>query len=288
MNNTELHNAIAQESQRAFFQANGYLGPFSLENNSSVKDLRQAIEREQQQLPNRLFTPVWQKLSSSRKAHVLSRLVFEVSTETSILNNLTYLLGPNLLLWIGSVLCREPGSAGVSWHVDQVNAEVNGVHLSVAISDMTLSTGCLQVILGSHKYQLSTRDLIQMAKRQECDVNNAESMRSLADRLHPENAPHQIVSIEMQAGQYFFTKGGLWHNVVPNRTDEQRMSLVCRYMSPEINSQELLGKSLPCILVRGKDNYKVNKLYRPPSRIWQNNMLINEIINAWKLGTLSF
>ena len=261
-----INSSISNDKEREFFDKNGYLGPFSLTDTSSVEKLRETVANS---------SAIAQRLMSTRSIHIVSKPIFKVATDISILDRVSNLLGPNLLLWMGQVLVRNSGSSYVTWHIDELNYAVNGVHLSMAISDMNIRNGCLQIIPGTQNYK---DNLAEYAKKGECDRYSAESMVQLADRLHPENAPHQIVSLEMKPGEYFFTKGGLWHGVTKNQTQEQRIALVARYMRPEVNSKEIekydggnpnkpairQGKSLPCILVRGKDNYKLNTLYQPP------------------------
>ncbi len=264
-------NFISNYSQKELFHKNGYLGSFSLTDTSSVKKLRETVESSSE---------IAQRLMSTRSAHIVSKPIFKVATDSSILERVSNLLGPDLLLWMGQVLVRKPGSSYVIWHIDELNYALNGVHLSMAISDMNIRNGCLQVIPGTHNYK---ENLAEYVKKGECDRYSAESMVQLADRLHPENAPHQIVSLELKSGEYFFTKGGLWHGVTKNQTQEQRIALVARYMKPEVNSRKIEkydggnpdkpaireGGSLPCILVRGTDNYKLNTLYQPPTNKFQ-------------------
>lgn len=244
-------NSILNDTQKKFFLENGYIGSFSLPDNSSVTKLRQTIEQSSDKL---------RLLMESSAVHLFSRPIFTIATEPSILDCVSVFLGPDLLLWMGQVIFKKPQDGSTFWHIDKVNYAVGGVHASVAITDMAINNGCLQVIPGTHKYK---DNLEEYANKGECDLYNAESIVQLADRLHPENAPHQIVPVEMKAGEYFFTKGGLWHGVTANQTEKLRLGLVVRYMRPDVNSEKVTGRGLSCILVRGEDNYKLNTLYKP-------------------------
>ena len=246
-----VENSILNDTQKQFFLKNGYVGPFSVPNNLSVTKLRHTIKKSSQKS---------QLLMEGSTAHVFSIPIFKIATEASILNKVSSLLSPDLLLWMGQVIFKQPGDSPTFWHIDKVNYAVDGVHASIAITDMTINNGCLQVIPGTHKYK---DDLEEYVNKRECDLYNAESIVQLADRLHPENAPHQVVPIEMKAGEYFFTKGGLWHGVTANQTEKLRLGLVVRYMRTDVNSEQVIGRGLSCILVRGKDKYKFNTLYQP-------------------------
>ncbi|MEO0759416.1 MAG: phytanoyl-CoA dioxygenase family protein [Cyanobacteria bacterium J06648_16] len=188
-------------------------------------------------------------------------------------------LGPDALLWIGQVVNRKAGGRGQPWHIDQINWEVSGVHASIAITDMNLSNGCLQVIPKTHHYQLSQSDLEAHAKAANADLWDGQAMVKLADQLHPENAPHQLVSLEVKAGQCFFTRGGLWHGVTKSIASQPRIALVTRYMRPDIAGQGTDGRPLSCIQVLGVDEYHKNRLSQPPRSWFRNNLLLNYRLN---------
>lgn len=261
-------------NQLEFFQENGYAGPFSLPSSSlTTENLLLAMESSQ-----KLFKGVIDKgldrLVFYRKHHIFYHHVFALVTEDCILEDVANILGPNLLLWIAEMRPRHPNNKGQAWHIDQANYQVGGVHVSIAINEMNQQNGCLQVIPKTHQYHISSQELAERSRKGECNLNNAESMALLADKLHPENAPHQVVSAEMKGGQYFFTKGGLWHGVPPNSSQGTRFSCLARYMTPDVPSH------LPSILVKGVDDYNLNTLYKPPSKVLANNLLFNSLINA--------
>jgi non-heme Fe2+,alpha-ketoglutarate-dependent halogenase len=271
-----MPNSILNDNQEQFFADNGYVGPFSLSDNSSAIELKQSIGDSSENA--RL------ECMSGRDSHIIFKPVFKLATESSILDSVSSILGSDLLLWIGQVIYKNPGDGLTCWHIDEINYAVGGVHVSVAITDMNINNGCLQVIPGTHKYQ---DDLKEYANKGECDLDSSESMVQLANRLHPENAPHQIVPVEMKAGEYFLDMAGLWHAALANQTDKIRLGLVARYMRPDVSSKKAcnLDCSLPCILVRGEDNKKLNTLYKPPLnklQIMHNKIYRKYLYNQYK------
>lgn len=263
--------------QSEFFKENGYTQPFSLANSKNIRILANAIKQSLQ-----CEKPIKHSILSlpygDRRAHIFSKLVFELATDTSILAALSPCLGDDILMWLGQVITRKPKSRGKIWHIDQVNWEVDGVHVSIAITDMTLENGCLQVIPKTHLYNLSQKDLDAHAKLANASLWDGEAMVALADQLHPENAPHQLVSLEVKAGQTFLTKGGLWHGVTRSSSNQPRGTLVARYMRPDRIVKEA-GRSLPCILISGTDTEQKNTLCRPPQPWFQQNLLLNYRLN---------
>ena len=271
-----IPDSILNANQKKFFADNGYVGPFSLSDPSSAIELKQIIGDSSENAELQFM--------SARVSHIFSQPVFKLATEPSILDSVSSILGSDLLLWIGEVIYKKPGDGLTFWHIDEINYALGGVHISVAITDMNINNGCLQVIPGTHKYN---DDLNEYAHRGQCDLYNSESVIQLADSLHPENAPHQIVPIEMKAGEYFLDMGGLWHTALANQTEKIRLGLVARYMRPDVSSKKAcnLDYSLPCILVRGEDNYKLNTLYKAPLnklQIMYNKIYHKYLYNKYK------
>lgn len=260
-------NAVLQESLRKvfnkdkyFFEENGYVGPFPLPSQGTISQLEQVFRDKPR------FSSLSLRKKSTRKLpakteHISSSAVFALATEIAILEDVSVLLGPDLLLWVGETIRKSPFNPGKIWHIDLVNTFVGGIHASVAITDMNLKNGCLQVIPKTHTYNVDPREFAQKGK---VNLRDSRSMLQLADHLHPENAPHEVVPVEMKAGEYFFTKGGLWHCVGPNRTLNSRMAVVARYAKPSVEVKYPRGCHFPCILVKGEDRYGVNRLYSPP------------------------
>lgn len=266
------HANFSQPDQKiAFFEKEGFVGPFTLGHTPSLVALHngmsQAIGESQTQERETLLTEIPNPVMDRRIAHTTSKLVYDLSTESQILDDVSDFLGANLLFWMAETIVREPGhdghivkSTGQIWHVDVINGWLKGVHTSIAVTDMTIKTGCLLVIPGTHKYDA---DLPALEKAGECDLTDAESLLKLADRMHPENAPHQIKAIEMKAGEYCFTRGGIWHGVSQNNDSKTRFGLVARFARPDLKIRNFSGDPIPSILVRGEDRYQLNNLTSP-------------------------
>jgi ectoine hydroxylase-related dioxygenase (phytanoyl-CoA dioxygenase family) len=225
---------------RDYFDTYGYAGPFPTLTSGDFKKLQAKVRADHSYGLGLLRLALF-KLGITgrdpiydRKAHVESELAYKASTDPEILIRVEQLLGHELILWMSQVICRWPGHGGVDWHVDQINANVEGVHVSIALSDMNIKNGCLQVIPGTHKYDV---DLNALAKNGDCDLSDAHSMARLADKIAPENAPHKLVSMELKAGEFFFTRGGLWHGVVTNHSLGTRMAMITRFMKPEFKDR---------------------------------------------------
>lgn len=260
------------------FKENGYSRPFSLENPVSTIKLLRGIKRFQKKKRKTHF-PVISDSYGYRESHLYSSLIFEISTDKAILNNIAAHLGPDLLLWIGQLVNRRPGGSGQCWHIDSINWEVKGIHASIAVTDMNLANGCLQVIPKTHTYQMSQAEIAAEAKLRGISLWDSQGMVALADELHPENSPHQLISLEMKGGQCLLTQGGLWHSVPKNTSDDLRCAVVARFMKTSATRTQVKDEQLPCILVMGNDHYHRNTLYGPPIPFFKDNLELNYRLN---------
>ncbi|OGT79459.1 MAG: hypothetical protein A3H91_05830 [Gammaproteobacteria bacterium RIFCSPLOWO2_02_FULL_61_13] len=248
------------------FARDGYLGPFELP----------APQREHWLQPERL-KQVHQVLhggtltkEQERNQHLYSASLVGLATAPPILDHVRTMLGDNVLLWVAHILSRVPGSGGQAWHSDAINQYIRGIHASIALTDMTLDNGCLSFVPGSHLYRTS---LWAYEQSKGLDRRDADSILRLADESAPWNAPHSIRNMELRAGQYFYTWGGLWHGVGKNRTQRPRMACVARYCRPDFQCRDygfrddriVAGDLQPCLLIHGQDEFRLNEIKPAPS-----------------------
>lgn len=260
------------EEKVAFFEKEGFVGPFDLGQTASLVAVRDAMSKEIEasQGQHTSSQPTQSPIMDRRIAHTTSKLIYSLSTESPILDDVADFIGSNILFWMAETIVREPGhdghiveKTGQIWHIDVINGWIKGVHTSIAVTDMTMKTGCLLVIPGTHKYDA---DLRALEKAGECNLTDAESLLRLADKMHPENAPHQIKALEMKAGQYCFTRGGIWHGVSQNNDSRTRFGVVARFARPDVEIKNFAGNPIPCIIVRGEDSHQLNLLKNLPEQ----------------------
>jgi ectoine hydroxylase-related dioxygenase (phytanoyl-CoA dioxygenase family) len=249
-----------------FFSAHGFLGPFEL-----PPALREEL------MPEAYLRRVRQVLDSgrlgrdkARNQHLYSSSLVRLASHPEILDKVRAMLGEDVLLWVAHILARKSGTGGQVWHSDSINQYVRGIHVSLALTDMTRKNGCLSLIRGTHLYRTS---LWAYEQSKGLDRNDTDAIVKLADESAPWHAPHKVELMEITAGQYFFTWGGLWHGVGPNNTNETRMACVARYVRPDFQCRDHgmrddrihPGELQPCLLVHGRDDFKLNDLRSAPA-----------------------
>lgn len=262
-------------TELARLERTGYLGPFDITDANAVDALRAQAERGAgSDVVSRTLKRL--KLGPSRTlrqrdSHTRSPELYRLASSPDIVERVAAVLGPDLLLWIGIVISRLPGNGGQDWHRDRISLKVDAIHVSVALTEMTISNGCTKVVPSTHDYGES---LQRSRKDGLCDLAADGSVTAFADATHPANAPHEVVDVELRPGQFFMARAGFWHAVPANGSDAPRHVMVARYMRPDRvgqhwsddDSEETIVRSggLPCVLVRGEDRHGLNRLYPPP------------------------
>jgi hypothetical protein len=244
------------------FLADGFAGPFELSDKTIVARLVALFQQ-------RGYDGLWSK----RNQHVLFPEVAAAGTSSEILGRVEPILGQDLLLWLGHLLPRRAegdDSKANACHIDGLNLKFGGVHVSLAVTDMTRANGCLWLIPGSNRWSTLRRfAAIGLA-------NSTLAMRRWLMRK-------LFRPLELKSGQFFLMHGGTVHIVLPNNTEQTRLGLVLRYCKPSTrahNAPKPLRKAfnrryspsvddneadlVPCLLARGQDTHQLNDLRKVP------------------------
>lgn len=177
--------------------------------------------------------------------HVVIPLLAELARTPAILDAVETILGENLLVWSVELFIKEANTEKtVSWHQDitywgmgETNDEVTAW---VALSDVTEQAGCMRFIPGSHKNGIVSHEDTQ-------DENNLLSRGQQIAGIDENNA----VSGPLKPGEMSLHHGRCFHASGPNRSDDRRIGLAIRYVTPEVRDG-LPGRDY-AMLVRGAD-----------------------------------
>jgi non-heme Fe2+,alpha-ketoglutarate-dependent halogenase len=244
------------------FEKHGFLGPYGLRPLPSCCDsnyLSMSLRTIGKPLDPYIF----------RNQHLVSKSLLQVVTRPEILERVKAILGPDVLLWIAQIIPRLPGFMGHDWHSDSINQYLRGVHISLALSEMTVKNGCIKLIPRTHLYRSSLCSARDTGMSESSDAAWAD----LADKTAPWHAPHRVLHLELKAGQFFLMWGGLWHAVGPNRTNTPRTACIARFARPDVTCRDygysdntiVAGAKLPCVMVSGQDMFGLNDTHEPPA-----------------------
>lgn len=191
----------------------------------------------------------------NQKAHLLYPWVAELVRNKVILDAVEDLHGPNLLCWGAQFFAKDAGDGGfVSWHQDATYWGLSSpdvVTAWVALTPSTPESGCMQVIAGTHKSQVSHNDTF-------ADKNLLSRGQEIAVQVDRSKA----VNVVLRPGEMSLHHVLLFHGSEPNRAALPRIGFAIRYIPTHVRQLSPIRDS--ATLVRGVDTYNYFDHERAP------------------------
>ena len=181
-----------------------------------------------------------------RKMHLYLTWVDTIVRHARVLDAVEDLIGPDILLYHLTLWLKEPRTdAFISWHQDSTYfglSPAEHVTAWVALSPSNLESGCVQVVPGSHLAG-------QAAHGQE---QNAANMFATGQNLAvAADAPLEM--LVLVPGEFSLHHTHLFHNSMPNRSDDRRIGLGISYIPTHCRCSSRVR--LSASLVRGADSH---------------------------------
>jgi ectoine hydroxylase-related dioxygenase (phytanoyl-CoA dioxygenase family) len=181
-----------------------------------------------------------------RKMHLYLQWADEVVHHPHVLDAVEDLIGPDILVYHLTLWMKEPQTdAFISWHQDSTYfglSPAEHVTAWVALSPSSTQSGCVQVVPGSHLGG-------QVPHGQQKDGAN---MFATGQSLEvPANASIELLLLE--PGQFSLHHTHLFHNSMPNRSDDRRIGLGISYIPTRCRCASTTR--LSATLARGTDRY---------------------------------
>ena len=192
--------------------------------------------------------------------HLALPWVCELTCHPVVLDTVERVLGPDVLVWNTHWFPKFPGERSyVSWHQDAAYWGLRPPSVTtawIALSPSTRDNGCLQVLPGSHLGESMPQN----------ETFAPDNMLSRGQEIAVEIEPSQIVSLELDPGEFSLHHIGIAHGSGPNTSDTARIGLAVRYIAPQVE-QAGPHRDL-AVLARGRDRYGHFDLVEPPNREW--------------------
>ncbi|MEM7563622.1 MAG: phytanoyl-CoA dioxygenase family protein [Pseudomonadota bacterium] len=227
------------------YRENGFLFPIDLFDASGVQQILDEIDQARCDCVARNM-PDGIDLYLRNNAHLMMPFVSDVASNPRLLDKIESILGPDLILWSAEFFVKKAATEKiVTWHQDltywglgETDEEVTAW---IALSDVTQESGCMRFVPGSHHQQiLPHRDTFDecnlLSRGQEVDVDVDEST---------------AVDVILKPGQLSLHHGRIFHASGPNRSANDRIGMVFRFLTPRVRQQ--IGKRDYAMLMRGKD-----------------------------------
>ena len=202
-----------------FFWENGFARAGRIVSREDARAIRDLVERFEHQHPDAIG-----KLDL--KASLLFPSLDRLSAHSTIMAQLTELMGPNIMCHTASFRNKAPdGRTFVSWHQDTTyeNVDPPKIIAWLAVTDATLENGCLGFIRGSHRWG--------QLRHEEAD--NPDSMLTHGHFVAEDLDESLAVHVELEAGEAVLFHYGVVHGSAPNYSDDRRMAAFFDYLRPD-------------------------------------------------------
>lgn len=178
--------------------------------------------------------------------HLLVPWVSEAAYNDEIIKAVSAVLGPNVLLWMASVFIKEPRTPDyVGWHQDLHYWGLSGtqeVTAWLAVTPATVENGCMRFVAGSHR-----------EKVKHVDTDDQTNMLSRNQELAVEVDEADATEVVLEAGEFSLHHGDLFHASHANRSDDRRIGLALRYITPAMRQSEAVRDYASLVAGRDRD-----------------------------------
>lgn len=256
---------IISATEKAEFNNKGFLGPYTLCSISEMNRFRPALdgminERRRIEIIASAVCPdegEGAPLEAIYDAHLDQPEVYALAAHGRVVDRISGLIGPDLLLWRSTFWIKSPAGRRLEWHQDTYKDEGFGsfpnVNAWIAI-DETTEENCVYLVAGSH------REILDL------DLFRTESyLASLkcSDALPPPPVypSERVTRMVLAPGQFFIFDGRILHGSPPNRSNARRAGLVARFIPAGTHLENLQS---PSIAVAGNISPGEYRLANPP------------------------
>lgn len=222
------------------YNERGYVFPIDIFSASEIEAIRSYFD---DLLPQALAAG-WNSYELTNW-HKHCRGVWDIVTDSRIVDVMEDMLGETVILRHSHFFAKLPGDGmRVSWHQDASYWPLTPskvVSAWLAIDDVDLGNGAMQVIPGSHlNAQVAFRD-------------SAEEERNVLNQTveQPEAFGDPPVALELRAGQISLHSDWVLHGSEPNESTRRRCGLAMRYLSKDVRAYN--GWNAHSVICRGEE-----------------------------------
>ena len=233
------------DDQLRNYQDNGYLFPLDVFSSGQVDFIRAELEQSRTDAVKQGLEQEWPQLMRAN-VHYLLPFVCQVATAPRLLDAVESILGPDLLLWSAEFFIKDAHTDKiVSWHQDLnyggLGETDDEITAWVALSDISVESGCMRFLPGSHQQPLLPHR----------DTFDASNLLSRGQEVEVEVDENEAVDVPLRPGQVSLHHGRIFHASGPNQSEHDRIGLVFRFLTPKV--RQLVSQRDYAMQVRGID-----------------------------------
>ncbi len=237
---TTANPQTLSQEQVEQFNRDGYLRPIRIFSEHEINGIRGYFD----ELLARVMAEGGDSYSIST-AHLKYGRVYEILTDSRIVNCVRDLLGENVIAWGSHFFCKMPGDGKqVTWHQDASYwplTPTKAVTVWLAVDDADTENACMRFLAGSHHhghltYRRSSPDEHNVLDQ---TIENAEQYGTPVDDV-------------LQAGEISIHSDLLLHGSDANRSARRRCGLTLRYCPADVRAG--LDWNKKGVVVSGRDD----------------------------------
>lgn len=177
------------------------------------------------------------------KPHLVSTWLDEVVRHPAIVDLVEQIIGPDIALWESDWSVKRAGTGDyIPWHQDSPYWNLSTddvVSVWVAVGDVSVENGAMEVILGSHQRgqigTLSVAGDIHESYAQGVRTTDADCMFPYSHDLGDAADTSRATAVELRSGEFSIHSIHLIHGGGPNLSGKHRIGFAMRYISADTN-----------------------------------------------------
>lgn len=279
--------SMAAEHDAAFFDENGYMGPFTIYSPEVTEHLWREVRVQLLDKSKAIYGS--NRMNYDR--HLDLKILSDIVSHPEIVRRVQTILGPNVLCWRTEWFPKYPGDEATAWHQAESFVAFEGESKLVptvehsnsweltvwfAFTEATRETACLKLIPKTHRtwYFDEKRNVPYNPEDQTGFYGYDFEKLKIDPSWMPDES--EAIHVEMQAGQALMFTSRCLHGSEPNTSQKAtRMALAVRYVPTDVKVYPHhprqfthFGEVFPleqyaAMLVGGHDTFGHNRIAAP-------------------------
>ncbi len=247
-----VQTEIKPESIKTAYERDGFVLPIDVLSREEAKRLRDDLESAEAELAEDE-----ERLTLLRHypEHLLPSFAGLIRHPT-IIDAVSSILGPDLLVWSGQVFIKPANSPKiVSWHQDLTYwglDDVQEVTCWVALSTANEASGCMKFVAGSHRQRIVPHT----------DTYAEDNLLSRGQEIAVEVDEATATLCQLEPGQASMHHGHLFHASGPNTSNDRRIGVAIRYLQTSMKQET--GDRPLVALANGVDRFGNFNIFAGP------------------------
>ncbi len=281
-----LQSYFLSDEEKKFFDANGYVGPYTLFTPEETKGIWNNLRKELLDVSQAVYPGAPYNYDRHFDIPFLTNFI----SMPEIVQRVQSILGSDLFMWRSEFFSKHRGDPGTAWHqVERFSVGKQGAQLVptenqnglwqltvwLALTPSTIENGCFRVMPGTHNKWYFNEDAQLEYRPDEESTKSFYGYNYSEAKIDPNWQPDEskAVSFEMEAGQFIIFTSKLMHGSLPNtaKSGPGRISVTARYAPTHVKcypdrdyfeefGEKFYLEKFSCVLVSGEDTYKHNKM----------------------------